>query len=128
TYETWAAGTIGFAVGFVFVYAFIQQVLKIDIMEKLDEGIDQVLRFIDTLGLTGRMPDEVYQAFTEQLMMIKDLVPAGIVTMSILLAFTSMWLSYKIKNRTGQKQLTFPPFRSFNLPTSVIWIYFIALV
>src|SRR5699024_10478417 len=34
TYETWAAGTIRFAAGFVFVYAFIQQVLKINIMEK----------------------------------------------------------------------------------------------
>ncbi|HLQ72454.1 MAG TPA: YybS family protein [Bacillota bacterium] len=128
TYETWAAGTIGFAAGFVFVYAFIQQVLKINIMEKLDESLNQVLHFIDTLGIASQIPDEVYQTFTEQVMMVKDLIPASIVMVSILFAFVNLWLSYKIKNALEQKQVAFPPFRLFNLPTSVIWIYFIALI
>src|SRR5699024_6478108 len=64
----------------------------------------------------------------EQVMVLKDLVPAGIVTMSILFALINLWLSYKIKNGLEHKQLKFPPFRLFNLPTSVIWIYFIALI
>lgn len=127
-YETWAAGTIGFAAGFVLVYAFIQVVLKINIMEMFDKSIDQMLNLVDTLGIKDKMSDDIYDVFTEQVMMLKDLIPAGIVVMSILFAFISLWLSYKIMNRTKQKQLYFPPFRSFNLPTSVIWIYLIALV
>src|SRR5699024_9235392 len=74
------------------------------------------------------MSDEQYQMFIDQFEMMKDLLPAGIVIMSILFAFINVWISFKIKNRIENKTLHFPPARSFNLPTSVIWIYFIALI
>lgn len=127
-YETWAIGTIGFAVGLVFVYAFIQIVLKIDIMEMFDETVDESLNFIEKLDIMNQINDDMYELFTEQVTMLKDMIPAGIVFMSILYAFVSLWLSYKIRNRIEGKKVGFPPFRSFDLPTSVIWIYFLALI
>ncbi|HLR02331.1 MAG TPA: YybS family protein [Virgibacillus sp.] len=127
-YETWAAGTIGFAIGLVFVYAFVQVVLKIDIMAMFDEAVDESLNLVESMDIMNQINDDMYQMFTEQVMILKDLIPAGIVVMSILYAFVGLWLSYKIINRIEGKQKGFPPFRKFDLPTSVIWIYFLALI
>jgi len=128
SYESWAVGTIGFAVGLVLVYAFIQTVLNINIVGTIEASINQSLEMMESLGVPSYMSGEMYQNFTEQFAVIKDLIPAVIVIMAILFAFINVWVSFKIKNRIESTTLYFPPFHSFNLPVSVIWIYFMALI
>src|SRR5699024_7315914 len=47
---------------------------------------------------------------------------------ALLLAFITQWLSYKVINRTEQKELNFPPFRTLRLPVAMIWIYFVLII
>src|SRR5690625_6189699 len=46
----------------------------------------------------------------------------------MVIGLVSQWLSYKVMNRTWGKVHHFPPFRTFKLPTSIIWLYVIALL
>src|SRR5699024_4649768 len=63
SYETWAAGTIGFAIGLVFVYAFVQVVLKIDIMAMFDEAVDESLNLVESMDIMNQINDEIYYMF-----------------------------------------------------------------
>lgn len=60
--------------------------------------------------------------------LFKDLIPASMAIASILMAFLAQWLSYKVMNRIERQRLHFPAFKSFNLPVSLVWVYFIALL
>src|SRR5699024_11940475 len=72
--------------------------------------------------------EEQMKLIEEQMHFFKDLIPASIAVISILMAFVSQWLSYKIINRIEQQHLYFPKFKSFNLPRSVVWVYLVFLL
>src|SRR5699024_1674757 len=82
---------------------------------------------VQQLGFGDQVEEEL-ELVEEQLLLIKDLIPVGMVIISIILAFISQWISYKVMNRLENKQYSFPPFRKLQIPVAIIWIYFVALV
>src|SRR5699024_3765617 len=62
------------------------------------------------------------------LMRFLQLTPVILVVISMTLSIISQWLSYKWMNKRNKVDLYFPPFRSFQLPKIMLWIYFIALL
>lgn len=130
-YETWARGTVGFIVGIISVMLFIQFLLNINIYQEIELMIEESINMTKSLfNQFGFGPENMKQLepFEEQMRSFPDFLPASIAITSTFLAFMSQWLSYKIMNRIESRQLFFPPFRQFNLPMSVIWIYFLALI
>ncbi|MEI3611121.1 YybS family protein [Pseudogracilibacillus sp. SO30301A] len=130
-YEVWAQGTLGFIIGMVLVLLVLQFVANINIYEEMDVVIEDSIAMtkviFDQLGLDSQAEKQV-QLFEERMYVIKDLLPSSIAIGSIFFAFISQWISYKVINRVENKRLSFPPFKNFNLPVSLIWIYFIALI
>lgn len=130
-YETWARGTIGFIVGFLFIFLFTHFVLKINWAHEIDLVVEESLeisqQFTQQIGL-GEQTEEQMQFLQDQLSMLKHLIPVTISIIAIIIAFITQWLSYQVINRIERETLRFPPFRQLKLPTPLIWIYFFAIV
>jgi len=130
-YEVWARGTLGFIVGFVLVVLILQFVLNINIYAEMDiiieESINMMKTIIDQFDFGAEVENQIVM-FEEQMYTFKDLLPSSIALVSILFAFLSQWISYKIINKMENRNLSFPPFKNFNLPVAVLWIYFFALI
>lgn len=130
-YETWARGTVGFIFGLLIVFIIIQFVLQINIFAEIDQAITESMNIMQSmmnqLGLNDEIEGQM-KLIEEQMHFFKDLIPASIAVISILMAFVSQWLSYKIINRIEQQHLYFPKFKSFNLPRSVVWVYLVFLL
>ncbi|MEI3604429.1 YybS family protein [Pseudogracilibacillus sp. SE30717A] len=130
-YEVWARGSVGFIVGMVFVLIIVQYVVNINIYEEMDimiqDSISMTRSIMDQIGLDANSEKQL-KLIEEQMYTFKDLLPSSIAIASIFLAFVSQWISNKVINRIENKKLQFPPFKQFNLPTAVIWIYFFALI
>lgn len=130
-YETWARGTVGFIFGLVIVFIMIEFVFQINIFAEVDQVIAETINMMQSMsnqiGLNNEI-DEQMKLLEDQIHLIKDLIPASMAIISILMAFVAQWLSYKIMNRLEQRKLYFPKFTSFNLPISVVWVYFLFLI
>lgn len=130
-YETWARGAVGFIFGLVIVFIMIEFVFQINIFAEMDKVIAESMNLMQSIsnqvGLDNEI-DEQMKLLEDQMHLFKDLIPASMALISILMAFIAQWLSYKIINRLEQRKLYFPKFTAFNLPVSVVWIYFIFLV
>lgn len=131
-YETWAQGTVGFIIGIVIVVLLLQLLLGVNIYNEMDVAIEDSVTMtktiMDQMGLGGPETDEQIEQLEKQMYDFKDIIPSSIAAISILLAFLSQWLSYKLMNRIENKRLAFPPFKQLNFPIAIIWIYFIALI
>lgn len=130
-YETWAQGTLGFIAGLLFTFAFSQFVLGInwatELAIALEESLEMSVELLNQVGL-GDQTQEQLGALEEQMLLFTKLIPAGIAIISILLAFITQWISYKVINRLNKKQLRFPLFRNLRFPVAIIWIYFFSLI
>lgn len=130
-YETWARGAVGFVVGLIGVFLIIQFLFNINIYDEIDTVFAEMMNIMQTTSDQLGMGDELneqLEPIAEQMDLLKDLIPASMAIISILMAFVAQWLSYKILNRIDRRSLYFPSFTSFNLPVSLIWMYFIALL
>lgn len=130
-YETWARGAVGFVVGLIGVFLIIQFLFNINIYDEIDTVFAEMMNIMQTTSDQLGMGDELneqLEPIAEQMDLLKDLIPASMAIISILMAFVAQWLSYKILNRIDRRSLYFPSFTSFNLPVSLIWLYFIALL
>src|SRR5690625_4265900 len=100
-YETWANGTIGFIVGLLFSYLFTQYVFEINWVNEINAMIEESLQMSKEMlqQLNLGPVDETFELVEEQFAHITDLLPAGLVIVSIVFAFISQWISYKFLNR-----------------------------
>lgn len=130
-YETWARGTIGFVLGLVFIFVFSQFVFQVNLINEIDQMINQSMqmsrKFMEQIGFADQAEDQMV-LIEQQIEMIKNLIPAGIAFIAILIAVISQWVSYKVINRLEDRKLHFPPFRLLRMPVSLVWIYFFALI
>jgi uncharacterized protein YybS (DUF2232 family) len=130
-YETWARGTIGFVAGILFAFVFTLLVLQVNVIDVFDQQMDEAMAMTKTILTEIGMDKEVEQQFSimeDQLELYKQMVPFGVVAISILLALLNQWVSYKLLNRLEKKELRFPKFRNLRFPTALIWIYLLAVV
>ncbi|HAM79186.1 YybS family protein [Ornithinibacillus bavariensis] len=130
-YETWARGTIGFVAGILFAFVFSLMVLHINVIEEFNQQMDEIMalskNILTEIGM-GKEVDQQFNLLEQQLAVYKQLVPFGVVAVSILLALVNQWVSYKFLNRQENKHLRFPKFRNLRFSTSIIWIYLLAVV
>ena len=130
-YETWARGTLGFIIGLLFVFVFSQVLFSINWVDEFER------LFIDSLEMSSSLmeqfgvaeqPEELQEMLQLQIDLLINLLPVWVAITAIGLAFLSQWIGYKFINRIDKKQLRFPPFRNLRFPSSLIWVYFFALL
>lgn len=131
-YETLARGSLGFILGFVLIILALQFLLNINIYQEIDLSIQEMMNMskfmIEQMGLNDENTSTQLKLIEDQLNSFKDLLPSSIAIVSMLFAFISQWLSYKIINRIERKKLGFPPFKNLNFPIAIIWFYFFAVM
>lgn len=129
-YETWARGTIGFIVAILLIILMMQVVFDLNVYKQTEELVEESLQMSQSMLKTFNVDVEQMEELSlieEQMRTFPDLLPAAIAIMSILLALSSLWLSFKVMNRLQQETLAFPPFRQFTLPKAIVWFYILAL-
>lgn len=129
-YETLARGTVGYTIGLLFAYLFSQYFFQINWARELEEAMEESLKtsFAIFEQFDLLQTDISLELILEQISYVTKLIPAAMVIVSLLFAWITQWLSFKLINRMQRKTLKFPPFRHFKLPTALIWLYFIALI
>lgn len=129
-YETWARGTVGYLIGIVGAFLFLQWILGIDLISRMrntvESSIENTRQTMESFGIV--LSDEEVSIVSEQMQGLFDLMPVIFTAVALLLAFLTQWIGYKLLNKMNGKSLEFPPFRTFRLPIAVIWIYFIAVL
>ncbi|OZU89449.1 hypothetical protein CIL03_06990 [Virgibacillus indicus] len=130
-YETWARGTLGFVIGLLFVFVFSQLMFDINWVDEFEKAVTDSMemsqRLLEDMGV-GEQSEEVQEMIEAQISAFRDLFPAGLAIISLIMAFISQWFGYKMINRLEKKNYRFPPFRTLRFPTAIIWVYFLALV
>ncbi|TGB01241.1 YybS family protein [Halobacillus salinus] len=129
-YETWAVGSVGFSIGFLLLYLSTQLLFSMNWSEEIQDGLNRSLDMTESMfgSLLSSENQEQLDVFRESINMLPDLIPSGLVTVGIMVAFIAQWLSYKVINRLERKQFRFPAFQDLKWPTSILWYYFIALI
>ncbi|WP_138419137.1 YybS family protein [Aquibacillus sediminis] len=129
-YETWARGTVGYAVGIVALFLFVQVFLNINIIAEMNQTVEQSMEtseaFLSSFGLESTQED--LTIVIEQIEQLIHLLPVIIVVIAVICAFIIQYIGYKVLNWLDRYQLYFPPFRNFQLPKAMIWLYLIAIV
>src|SRR5690625_1355653 len=130
-YETWAQGTAAIAVALVLILLIIQSVFDINfsalINEQTGNAVQQFEKVIEQFDMGEEMTDQL-ALVKEQMGLVMNLLPLAIVMSSLIHAFISQWLSYKVINRIEQKEFHFPPFRKLTFPTAILWVYLITML
>ncbi|WP_163538791.1 DUF2232 domain-containing protein [Gracilibacillus sp. YIM 98692] len=130
-YETWAKGSAGYLIGFAFIYVFVETVLNFSIQDSFIQTMDESLAMTEELFLSvgiDYFSDDDLKILREQMMQMLQLLPVILVVISMVLSFFTQWLSYKWWNKFMDQSLYFPPFRQFQLPKIMLWIYLIILL
>ncbi|WP_082232013.1 YybS family protein [Halobacillus massiliensis] len=130
-YETWASGSLGFIIGLVSVFLITQLLFGMNWMDEIQTALDESFSMAENMMGAFGSSEEVQQQLTgmeEQIRALPDYLPSILAIMGILIAFISQWVSYKVINRVEGKKFYFPSFRHYNLPVSVLWYYFFALI
>ncbi|QDP42008.1 YybS family protein [Radiobacillus deserti] len=129
-YESWARGSVGSILGIMLGFLFIQSAFSIHIVEEIRQAIHESIQtseeMLTSFGLDASEAN--MDLVLEQMLYVIDLLPVVFAVIGILLAFLAQWLGYKIIYVSEKRKLTFPPFRQFRLPVSVVWFYFIGIV
>lgn len=130
-YEAWAGGAAGFAVGFVFIYGVSQWLFQVNWMDEfqsmLETSMDQTKTIIEQFG--GAVSMEQLNLLEEQFQQMLYLFPTGIALFGIFFAFVAQWIGFKVLNRIDSNtRLLFPKFKTFTLPTALLWYYFLAMI
>lgn len=124
-YETWALGTVGMTIGLLLIFVMVQLLSQVNLVDQyqlvVEESIETTKSMAESTGLP--LGAEELDVIEKQMNQIITLFPSILVFISIGLAFTTQWLSYKVILWQDKKRLAFPPFRTFSLPKGVIWLY-----
>src|SRR5699024_1933962 len=94
-YETWAGGTLGVIYGLLIVFIIIQFVLQINIFAEMYQAVTESMNIMQSMLNQLGLNDEIegrMKLIEEQMHFFKDLIPASIAVISILMAFVSQWL------------------------------------
>jgi len=131
-YETWARGAFGFVIGMLFTIIYSQFILGVnlvnEIKQMLTEYVEMSLSMLPQMGITGEEFEQLEQMMYLQIEYIVNLMPVWLALSAAIAALVGQWVSYKAINRLDGKKLYFPPFRTLRFPSSLIWIYLIALL
>ncbi|SDC47390.1 Uncharacterized conserved protein YybS, DUF2232 family [Terribacillus halophilus] len=127
TYEALLKGTLGYALGFTIYLAGAQFVSGINIIELIQDSYQNTIQTVqsemDTVGMT--VSEAQWEQFDATFDYVLVLIPTMIAVSSLLYGFISQWLAHQIHNRQSKQRILYPPFRRFNLPVIVLFIYFI---
>lgn len=130
-YETLARGTLAFIVGLLFVFIFSQVILSVNFVEQFEtivtDSMEMSSEMMEQFGAAEQV-EEMEEFMQLQIDYLIDLLPVALVITAILFALFFQWVGYKFLNRLEKKELRFPPFRDLKFPSSVLWVYFFALV
>lgn len=130
-YETWAQGTAGYAVALVLALLFVQFAFDINFSAEIDQQMGSLVSQFEQIVEQVDLGEEVAEQFNllkEQMGLVINLMPLAIVMASLLQAFISQWVAYKIINRIEHKKYHFPPFRKLTFPSAILWVYLITML
>ncbi|WP_188207431.1 YybS family protein [Alkalibacillus aidingensis] len=129
-YETWAQGTVGFSLSLAIIYVVTQFIFELNWVDEfvllMEDSLQTTVSMFDQFG-AGISQEEV-EAIEAMMRELIYLIPTGIVLIGIILAFLSQWISYQVINRLEGTNYSFPAFRQFRLPSSVIWIFLLGII
>ncbi|MFP7170595.1 YybS family protein [Terribacillus sp. 7520-G] len=130
TYEALLKGAVGYALGFTIFLAGSQFISGINIIGMIQDSyqdtIQTVKSEVDTVGVT--VPEAQWEQMDAAFDYVLVLIPTMIAVSSLLFAFVSQWLAHQVHNRQSKQRILYPPFRRFNLPVIVLFIYFIGSI
>lgn len=130
-YETLARGTLAFIAGLLFVFIFSQVLLSVNLVEEFEmivtDSMEMSSEMMEQFGAAEQV-EEMEEFLQLQIDYLIDLLPVALALTAIIFALLFQWIGYKFINRLDKKELRFPPFRNLRLPSSVLWVYFLALV
>lgn len=131
SYQTWAKGTLGFIIGMLIVFLAAQFILGINIETELntliDESFEMTEKIMEQAGNTEQIEEQM-TLIKEQMQSMTLFIPASIVISSIFTSLITTFLAFKIMNRIGKEKYYFTPFKKFNLPMSIFWLYFLVII
>ncbi|MFD1851010.1 YybS family protein [Oceanobacillus bengalensis] len=128
-YETLAGGTLGFIVGLLLLFVITQTLLDINFnfQDIVTDSVEMSAGLFEQFGVEEQA-GQIEEIIELQISYMSMLIPVFLVAVALVMAFISQWIGYKFLNRVDKQKLKFPPFRTLRFPSSIIWVYLMALI
>lgn len=91
--------------------------------EAMTTAIDQAVEMYRSFGLTEDTIAQMRQTMEATVAMLKYVMPAGFFLAAVLDTFINYTVAKKILVRMGTYMPDFPPFKNWDVPIIVLWIY-----
>jgi uncharacterized protein YybS (DUF2232 family) len=123
------AGSLSFLANLVMFYGIAMVFLQIDIAEQtqkmLTESFSMAENFITS---TGGEPSDQLDSLYKQLEALPYMIPSFLVLIGIFLAVFTQFFGNLVLKRLKGKIQSFPPFRDWQFPKSLLWYYLAVMV
>ncbi|WP_246944294.1 YybS family protein [Bacillus pinisoli] len=128
--EVLSGGSIAYIINLLVIYIITTAVFQINPIEEAQKAVDQSINMsremMEALGQS--INEEQINLFAETFELVPLLMPTAIVFVGVFLAFITQIISTRILKRLGLKVEKWPPFRSIQLPKSLIWYYLVTMI
>ena len=99
--------------------------MQFDMMEA---SFDQTVEFYRGVGMSEDQLSEVRTNLTENLSLMRLLVPLMVVLMGLMDTMVNYWIGGKVLRRLGHDVKTLPPFTEWRLPPVFVYVFAFSLI
>jgi uncharacterized protein YybS (DUF2232 family) len=118
-------GSIGFILGFLFLYGVSVVFLGIDLQEMLNKSYETA---VEVIRDSGQVADKQVELMLKSLEMVKYMIPSLIIISGVIMAIITQVIANQVLKRLRFKGIhTFPPFRDWRFPQSILWYYLLVV-
>ncbi|MFC0525970.1 YybS family protein [Pontibacillus salicampi] len=129
-YEAWAQGAAGFVVGILLFYVLSLWLFQVNWITQFNQYMTESMETSRQMleSISGTISEERVQLLEEQANQLSLLLPSFMGIFSIVIAFLTLWIGFKVHNKVYKTSYAFPPVRELTLPKVLLWYHLIAVI
>jgi uncharacterized protein YybS (DUF2232 family) len=129
-FEILSIGSIAFILNLLLVYVIITTIFQINPLEEAQKAAGESIKITREMmeGLGQTIDEQQLEQLEEAFELVPLLIPTVIVFVGLSLAFITQLVSTTILRRLGFQVEKWPPFRTIQLPKSLIWYYLLSMI
>lgn len=120
-------GSLAYVFNLVFIYILSTAILDINFAETINDMIEGSIQTVNQLTqMSGGIDEEQLEMLYGMADVILYSMPTALTLSGVTIAFLTIILANKILKIRKDQYSAFPPFREWNFPQSLLWIYLFA--
>lgn len=121
-------GSLAFIANVLLLYGASILIFQIDFIAEAKAMFEQSISMAERLLPEGEEANSQLQLLYEQLEVLQYILPSGMIFIGVILSLLSQMIANIVLKRLKGNIQTFPPFKDWNFPQSLLWYYLGAMI